>query len=275
MDWHKLQHTLFEMDPTDPREDLAKLQAQAGGQPQESAEVAREYVQESVEIPEGSLEIDRDYSVADFAALAGVTLTESQKKGSAGQAKGKDPMPKTSKPSHTGEQPHPLKDKLVGEDEGGFDPRAAFKRGWDNYNKTGLGNLVKGVMDPNTKSKPKDSKPVTKTPTTSKKPKPHDWKSFLQTHTAALQKIAADPMKRKQFDSFMAKMGESIEEAPKEKPMKARDPNAQYMNDLRKSGAMGAHKDKKKDAKAGKMKHKGQQFETIKDMLYAKLAEKK
>ena len=82
-------------------------------------------------------------------------------------------------------------------------------------------------------------------------------------------------MKRKQFDSFMAKMGESIDEAPKEKPIKARDPNAQYMNDLRKSGAMGAHKDKKKDAKAGKMKHKGQQFETIKDMLYAKLAERK
>ena len=37
------------------------------------------------------------------------------KKGSKGHAKGKDPMPKTSKPSKTGEQPHPLKGKLVGE----------------------------------------------------------------------------------------------------------------------------------------------------------------
>ena len=37
------------------------------------------------------------------------------KKGSAGQAKGRDPMPKKSKPSRTGEQPHPLQGKLVGE----------------------------------------------------------------------------------------------------------------------------------------------------------------
>jgi len=51
----------------------------------------------------------------DFAALAGVTVSETQKTGPAGQAKGSDPMPKTSKPSTTGEQPHPLKDKLVGE----------------------------------------------------------------------------------------------------------------------------------------------------------------
>ena len=29
MDFHKLQQRLFELDPTDPREDLAKLQAQA------------------------------------------------------------------------------------------------------------------------------------------------------------------------------------------------------------------------------------------------------
>ena len=274
MDWHKLQNTLFELDPSDPREDLAKLQAQAGGQPQESVEVAKEYVQESVEIPEGSLEMDRDYSVADFAALAGVTLTEAQKKGSAGQAKGRDPMPKASKPSHTGEQSHPLKDKLVGEDEGGFDAKSALKRGWDNHNTLGaigIKNPLKSLIEPSKSKSKNQTAPSQK----GKKPKPADWKSFLQQHTAALQKIAADPMKRKQFDSFMAKMGESIDEAPKEKPMKARDPNAQYMNDLRKSGAMGAHKDKKKDAKAGKMKHKGQQYETLKDMLYAKLAEKK
>ena len=44
-------------------------------------------------------------------------LNEKQKIGSDGQAKGKDPMPKMSKPSQSGEQPHPLKDKLVGEDD--------------------------------------------------------------------------------------------------------------------------------------------------------------
>lgn len=51
----------------------------------------------------------------EIRTLAGVN--ETQKMGSAGQAKGKDPMPNTSTPSKQGYQPHPLKDKLVGEDE--------------------------------------------------------------------------------------------------------------------------------------------------------------
>ncbi len=51
----------------------------------------------------------------EIKTLAGVN--EKQKMGSPGQAKGKDPMPKTSTPSKTGSQPHPLKDKLVGEDD--------------------------------------------------------------------------------------------------------------------------------------------------------------
>ena len=48
----------------------------------------------------------------ELRTLAGVT--EKYQTGSSGQAKGKDPMPKTSKPSANGEQPHPLKGKLVG-----------------------------------------------------------------------------------------------------------------------------------------------------------------
>jgi hypothetical protein len=114
MDYNALQHKLFAMDPTDPAEDLAKLRAQAGGNaPAPAPQV--DYIAESASVPEGSLQMDRNYSVADFAALAGVS--EGQKTGSAGQAKGKDPMPSTSKPSTSGEQPHPLKDKLVGEGE--------------------------------------------------------------------------------------------------------------------------------------------------------------
>ena len=49
----------------------------------------------------------------ELRTLAGVT--EKYQTGSSGQAKGKDPMPKTSKPSANGEQPHPLKGKLVGD----------------------------------------------------------------------------------------------------------------------------------------------------------------
>ena len=113
MDFHALQHKLFALDPVDPKEDLARLRGQAQGAAQAPVESSVDYLQESASVPEGSLKMDRNYSVADFAALAGIS--EGQKTGSAGQAKGKDPMPKTSTPSRTGEQPHPLKDKLVGE----------------------------------------------------------------------------------------------------------------------------------------------------------------
>jgi hypothetical protein len=114
MDYHALQHKLFNIEPSNPAEDLAKLQAIGGGAAQ-AAPVVPTQVTESYEVNEGSLQLDKDYSLSDFAALAGVVTEGKQKTGSAGQAKGKDPMPKMSKPSHTGEQPHPLKDKLVGE----------------------------------------------------------------------------------------------------------------------------------------------------------------
>lgn len=119
MDYHALQQKLFELDPTDPREDLAKLQAQANGG---GADVAptKDYIAESVEVPQGSMPLGLD-SISDFAALAGVRLDEKQQMGSAGQAKGKDPMPSTSTPNmRSGEQPHPLKDKLVGEEDDPF-----------------------------------------------------------------------------------------------------------------------------------------------------------
>ena len=113
MDYNALQHKLFAMDPTDPREDLAKLRAQAGGDaPTPAPQV--DYIAESASVPEGSLQMDRNYSVNDFAALAGVTLNEKQKHGD--YARGSDPMPK-AKPGRT---KHPLKDKLVGEDEDPF-----------------------------------------------------------------------------------------------------------------------------------------------------------
>lgn len=74
MDYHALQETLFQLDPTDPKEDLAKLQAQAGGSA-EPSDPAPQEITESIEVPEGSLPVGTD-SVSDFAALAGVKLTE-------------------------------------------------------------------------------------------------------------------------------------------------------------------------------------------------------
>ena len=111
MDFNALQHKLFAMDPVDPREDIARMKAQAQAAAPAAASETIDYITESVDVPQGTLEMDRDYSVTDFAALAGVTVNESQKTGSAGQAKANSPMP-AAKPGRT---THPLKDKLVGE----------------------------------------------------------------------------------------------------------------------------------------------------------------
>ena len=272
MDWNKLQHTLFALDPSDPAEDLRKLKESAGA----TSDVAptKDYVVESAEVAQGSMPVEGNYSIADFAALAGVTLTEAQKKGSAGQAKGRDPMPK----AEPGRTKHPLRDKLVGEAD---DEKSAFRKGmdWGKKNYNSLNALKGGSEDAQgkdsdidrSKSKPSTAKKTTRATNIT------SWRGFLQQHTAQLQQIAADPKKKKQFDQFMAKIAESVEEAAKPKPIKARDPSAQYMNDLRKSGAMGAHKDKKRDAKMGKEKHKGKEYttESIKEMLYRKLNESK
>ena len=111
MDYHALQQKLFSLDPSDPREDLAKLQAAANGG---GADVAptKDYIAESAEVPQGSMPLDIN-SISDFAALAGVRIDEKQKIGSSGQAKGKDTIP-AAEPGRT---KHPLKDKLVGEAE--------------------------------------------------------------------------------------------------------------------------------------------------------------
>jgi hypothetical protein len=112
--FYEMSAKMKELFPSNPEADKKALMAMAGNQAPTETPIA---VRESVDVPQGSLQIDKDYSVSDFAALAGVKLNETQKTGSAGQAKGKDPTPKMSKPSNTGEQPHPLKDKLVGEDD--------------------------------------------------------------------------------------------------------------------------------------------------------------
>lgn len=112
MDFHALQQKLFELDPSDPREDLARLQAAAQGSANLNAEfTVKDYVNESVEVAEGSLTLDRNYDIADFAALAGVVTERKQKP--ADQVRGSEPMPK-AKPGRT---EHPFKNRLVGEEE--------------------------------------------------------------------------------------------------------------------------------------------------------------
>jgi len=263
MDFNALQHKLFALDPSDPAEDLRRLTESASSAAQNSAASDVDYVQESVEVQEGSLGLDKDYSIADFAALAGVTLTEAQKTGSAGQLKGKDAIKKNS----AGTTKNPTRDKLVGEDF-----KDDFQTGRDKYNSL---NILRPEKDSTKDSSTKDSKEVKKS--SAPRVSSSNWQQFLKKHTVALQQIAADPKKTQRFETWLEKWNESIEEAPKPKTIKARDPNAQYMNDLRKSGAMGAHTNKKRDDKMGKQKHKGKEYttESIKEMLYRKLNSKK
>ena len=110
MDFNALQHKLFAMDPVDPREDIAKLKAQATGAAPAIASESVDYITESASVPEGSLKMDKNYSIDDFAALAGVTVSEKRQR-DADQVRGKEPMPK-AKP---GRSDHPYQDRLVGD----------------------------------------------------------------------------------------------------------------------------------------------------------------
>jgi hypothetical protein len=78
MDWHKLQHTLYNLDPTDPREDLAKLQRSVKDSVSDTPNI--DYITESIEIPNGSMPMDLN-SLSDFAKLAGVAVKEDFAKG--------------------------------------------------------------------------------------------------------------------------------------------------------------------------------------------------
>lgn len=62
--------------------------------------------------------------------------------------------------------------------------------------------------------------------------------------------------------AFTGKLPKQTEAKEKQSPViKPRDPSWRDMEALRKSGAMGAHKDKKRDQKIGYQKHKGKQYD--------------
>ena len=269
MDFNALQHKLFALAPSDPADDLRKLTESAGSEAQKSAAPDVNYVQESVEVQEGTMPVEGDYSLSDFAALAGVTLNESQKTGSAGQLKGKDAIKKNP----AGTTKNPTRDKLVGENDlDEIGARDALKRGWDNHNTlgaVGIENPLKKLIQPNA-SKPQKSNQK------SKKPRPGDWKSFLQQHTSSLQKIAADPMKKKQFDQFMSKMSEDANEQEIDEILPA-------LGAIAGRAIAGAVANKAVDKLTASKKKKKKPIkskidpttESIKEMLYRKLNSKK
>lgn len=202
MDWHKLQHKLFEIDPADPREDLQRLQQQATGGRSDRpvSDQTGDYVTESYNVSEGSMPVDVD-SVSDFAALAGINLNEGKHKtGQAAQLKGKEKVGK-SKPTAGPEQKNVTKGKLVGDSV-------------DN--------------DKN------------------------DRMTKLEARLEKLESVILEMAKTKKQQQM-----------PKQ-----RDPSSTAMQNIRKSGAAGAHVNKKnKTGRKAKHKSKTPQMESIKNEL--------
>lgn len=255
MDWHKLQHTLFALDPTDPSEDLAKLRdaAQASAK---MSEPSIDYLAESVNVPQGSLTMDRDYSVSDFAALAGIRLDERQKDGD--YARGSDPMPK-AKPGRT---KHPLKDKLVGEEEVEENFRDAFKAGMDNYNTLGAVKGGAGAMSGKAApAKPAAAKPAQR-PNTSTNSK---LSTELAPYEAQLATVLKNPRAKVAFERFLNTYAPAKTQESQDKPTQ------------KSCGKCGQNTivNTKKGWYCSSCDKKSTTNESIKDMLYAKLAAKK
>ena len=70
-DLHKMSAMMKNLFPSTPQQDLAALKAMAQS-PMQDAMPAVDYTQQSAEVREGSLTMDKDYSISDFAKLAGV-----------------------------------------------------------------------------------------------------------------------------------------------------------------------------------------------------------
>jgi hypothetical protein len=255
MDWHKLQQTLFALDPTDPREDLAKLQAAAQGSTS-NVTPTKDYVTESVEVPKGSMPLELD-SIADFARLAGVRIDEKQKHGD--YARGSDPMPKAK----SGRTKHPLKDKLVGEEEVEENVVDAFKAGKANYNTLGAlkgGAAAMARQQPKAASTKTQAQKVKGSVTGAQLGKQLGVSDPNTFNQAILRVKQGQPLNR----MHQAAMSEAFVK------LMAMDPQStqRVMQLLKRSEAQTESQDLKN-------RNPVKKNESIKDMLYAKLAEKK
>jgi hypothetical protein len=182
MDYNALQHKLFAMDPADPAEDIRKMTQMANQVPQESVQLNENIVQESANVQEGTMPVEGDYSLDDFAKLAGVQLNEGIPKGVVKVAK---------------------KAKGFASELGSI-AKAGYDKGRANHNKmTQIKSYTKPVVGAvkNTVGAGGKGKSVVKAPV--------DLSGFYKQHTQQLKQIAADPRKKAAFDQFMAKM-ESI-----------------------------------------------------------------
>ena len=267
MDYTALQHKLFAMDPADPAEDIRKMTQMANQVPQESVQPIENIVQESVQVQEGTMPVEGNYSLNDFAKLAGIKLNEdfdSFKKNIKTKAVAVGAAAKTG----AGAFKTGAKAGLKNPNKLSPSFRAA-KDEWDKNKKTKVKPKPKTVQDY------KDEYNATQNQTESFN---FDQDSLIEAISQELDEIlpaiagmAARGLAAKAVGGAVDKL--TANKKNKQKPIKARDPNAQYMNDLRKSGAAGDHKDKTKTIPR-KQKHKDTN-ESIKSQLWAALNSKK
>lgn len=275
MDYHALQQKLFEIDPADPAEDIRKLTEMATGEASVGSEnLTVNHLEESVaDIPEGTMPVDKDYSISDFAKLAGVQLNEGKKFDNfkktikTGAKAAKAAVKSGASSFKTGakaglKDPHKLSPAI-----------SAAKDEWDKHKKSNPNKDVK--KKPKTS---KDYKDEYKAQQGQRESLNFDQDSLIEAISQELDEIlpaiagmAARGLAAKAVGGAVDKL--TANKKNKQKPIKARDPNAQYMNDLRKSGAAGGHKDKTKTIPR-KQKHKDTN-ESIKSQLWAALNSKK
>lgn len=250
MDFNALQHKLFELDPSDPAEDLRKLAESAG----QSVEVVptKDYVVESVEVKEGTMPVEGDYSLNDFAALAGVTLTEAPATGMIAQLKkGYDNAGNAM--AYTG------KNSAMAEPQGGAAAADSKVKGTVNPQKLaadlGVSNPKMLVM---AIQKTKTGKQLTRT----------EQVSMAEAFQRLMQ---MDPSQTQTVMMQLKRMEIEPTESIKKTPIKNRNPVASHAQ----SSGSGVHKDQfKKNLPDRKQKHKKDYAnESIKEMLYRKLNE--
>jgi hypothetical protein len=256
MDFNALQHKLFELDPSDPAEDLRKLTESAGGQAQGNVAETVNYVQESVEVKEGTMPVEGDYSLGDFAALAGIKLTEAPATGMIAQLKkGYDNAGNAM--AYTG------KDSAMAKPQGAAQGSAAAAdpkvKGTVNPQKLaadlGVSNPKMLVM---AIQKTKTGKQLTRT----------EQVSMAEAFQRLMQ---LDPSQTQKIMMQLKRMEMEPTESIKKTPIKNRNPVASHAQ----SSGSGVHKDQfKKNLPDRKQKHKKDYAnESIKEMLYRKLNE--
>jgi chaperonin cofactor prefoldin len=247
MDWHKLQHTLYKLDPTDPKEDLAKLQQSATNSVVNIPTI--DYLKESVEVPKGTMPLAID-SLTDFAKLAGISYNnsvyEDDDKPPRGFAQGFQAVQKGGRWGP--DAPSRYIDKKL--------------RPGNSNNKN---NSSKSVTIPNGLVEPSFARDLKLAITLVNQDQPVTDKRQHAAMAQAFKTLLANPDNAKRM---LTRLTDDINlESVNLKP---RNSSSKTMQDLRKSESMSAKK-----VLPRQDKHKNTQFESIKEKLYQRLNEKR